>query len=1028
MAEAASQRNILIVLAAAGAGKTTAIVQFTSGLDGPFAWLALDEADNRPGRFVSYLAAAFESIEPDLAEKVRGFLRGGVSPEDCAALLGEAIPPGGVLVIDDLHHIEGHPPVIHALRSCLRALAPNALVVLASRRIVGSLVTLELAHGTLNGRAACISDRDLAFQVEETAELLDTRRLKGDPISIQKRTGGWAAGIVFDAFRATGSDRGPMFSPEEDQFFTYLGEEIVDALPADLRHAVLRSGVLGLITQERLVMLLGDALPANTFARISGLRLPGTLEPEGLRYHPCFREYLIARLERDAPEDLGRLHGRLGRLLADEGFLEEAVDALLTSGDLDEAGVVAQRAVTTVMGRGDWDKVLEWCNLLKPVALRRHPALRGAQIRSLLMSRRQREVEWLVKGLESTGELRRLVKTSPGVASWAIWAMHAKGDWRRLEALLPEGSPSRRVASLRYILRAGSRRDPSPSWADAEFEQPFPLHVALQFALYYEGRFREVELMAGAAEGHGSALASLAQIWRVAVLRTRGDLPAARRTLDAAVEQVRASRFVEYWQLIEGELCFDEGDHEKGLGLVRAARETSRHHGYTLGDRGIFAAVEGRLLVEMGRHVEAIDLLQDTRQWCELAGVLAFQEWAEVWLAAGLLGVGGDLEEPLHLLRSVTTSMQKAGRRLYLPVAAVLLAEAEWRAGNEDNHDDATDLAYAASVQMGSLAPLRAALRLAPAVLARRLDTVASDDVRWRAVLQSPGLCPGAASSRKALLVVHTFGLGSLEVDGRAVKTTPNAVEVAAIVAAAGSDGIAREALLGEFSPRSRDARNYLRQLVHHLRRSLPEGLSLASDRDRLVWSPVHAVVRDDDIFESLLARARHEHSAQRGETLREAIDLASEGDYLRNGDSDAVRNRRRELLALLNEAQREYGRWLLEQGRPQDALKIVSEALRADAYREDGWHLLMRAEAVVGGPDAMLAAYLRCESALREVGLTASPETVRLLGRLRGQIDRRAQERSRALKRPPNARLLVSKNTHSLVLGPASPHRGGPQ
>ena len=75
--------------------------------------------------------------------------------------------------------------------------------------------------------------------------------------------------------------------------------------------------------------------------------------------------------------------------------------------------------------------------------------------------------------------------------------------------------------------------------------------------------------------------------------------------------------------------------------------------------------------------------------------------------------------------------MTRSGLRLLLPAAAVYLAEAEWRAGNEDGADAAADAALGAAEFQGSNHILLQALSDFPAVAWRRADAEASADSAW---------------------------------------------------------------------------------------------------------------------------------------------------------------------------------------------------------------------------------------------------------------------------------------------------------
>ncbi|HWH13592.1 MAG TPA: BTAD domain-containing putative transcriptional regulator, partial [Miltoncostaeaceae bacterium] len=792
-----------------------------------------------------------------------------------------------------------------------------------------------------------------------------------------------AAGIVFEALRGAASTGEP---DSADPFFAYLGSEVLGELPHALRDAVVRSAVLDTVSPGGLAAILDDDEAAGLYAEILRRHLPGTPEPDGLRYHPRFREYLLALLARERPDALATLRARYAGLLRRQGHVEEAARHLLDADARHEAEEVVEEAMPGLMRRGDWERVLAWCDALGEDALARRPALRGAQVRALLMSRRQEDVVRLVEAMRATGEFARLTAEAPDVAAWAVWSLHGAGDWRRVRALMPPPGSCRRARAMAHILDVGIGEEPAAGFGEEDLDRPWPLHVALQSAAYYRGAFADVEQMAEAARARGPVTATLAEIYRVAVLRARGDLAEARAVLEGAAPRIRASRFIEFWQWAEAELAAAEGDHEGGLRLIRAARRTSRDHGYPVADRAVFAVAEGRMLVRLGRMPEAAEVLERSREWSAQRGLAVFREWAETWLAAVLLGLGNaDPTRPRALLQAATGGMSRAARRLELPAASVLLAEAEWRAGDEWAHDRAADAGYEASLAMGTLAPLIDALDLVPDVLARRMDAAAPGDDRWRLLARRGPGATGAVSLEAAHVVVRTLGTPRIEVGGRTCAvSSPKAVELAAALARAGARGVPRARLAAELFPEGAGAGNALRQLLHRLRRALPAGAEVVTTEGRLAWLPADAVVAEDHALEVLIARSRCQVGAVRLDSLRRALELAARGPYLPDADGEAARRRRDEVGAAVAEARREYAAALLAAGRTGDAREVAAAAVGEEPYREDAWRLLMRSEALLGGPASALAAYLGCRRALGEVGLDPSPETEVLLDRLR--------------------------------------------
>src|ERR1700719_4541286 len=90
-------RKLTLISAPAGFGKTTLVSAWVEGIGRPVAWLSLDEGDNDPTRFLTYLVAALQAIAANIGEGVLSALQSPQPPPPEAiltALLNEiaAIP------------------------------------------------------------------------------------------------------------------------------------------------------------------------------------------------------------------------------------------------------------------------------------------------------------------------------------------------------------------------------------------------------------------------------------------------------------------------------------------------------------------------------------------------------------------------------------------------------------------------------------------------------------------------------------------------------------------------------------------------------------------------------------------------------------------------------------------------------------------------------------------------------------------------------------------------------------------------
>ncbi len=111
-----AESKVTLISAPAGFGKSTLVTEWlaaapTGGLSA--AWLSLDQADNQPGSFWTYLIAALQTVAPGVGSSALALLQGPQSPPIeavLATLLNDlsAVQSDVVLVLDDYHVIDAH--------------------------------------------------------------------------------------------------------------------------------------------------------------------------------------------------------------------------------------------------------------------------------------------------------------------------------------------------------------------------------------------------------------------------------------------------------------------------------------------------------------------------------------------------------------------------------------------------------------------------------------------------------------------------------------------------------------------------------------------------------------------------------------------------------------------------------------------------------------------------------------------------------------------------------------------------------
>src|SRR5919199_3513941 len=132
------RRDLTVVCAPAGFGKTTLLAGWSSQSGLPVAWVSLDERDDDPVRFLSYLMAAIGTIHEGFGETTRPFLGSLPSREELepvlTALSNEILelPHDFVLVLDDYHVLRSEA-VHDALAFLLDHAPPPMRLIVAGR-------------------------------------------------------------------------------------------------------------------------------------------------------------------------------------------------------------------------------------------------------------------------------------------------------------------------------------------------------------------------------------------------------------------------------------------------------------------------------------------------------------------------------------------------------------------------------------------------------------------------------------------------------------------------------------------------------------------------------------------------------------------------------------------------------------------------------------------------------------------------------------------------------------------------------
>src|SRR4051794_8081514 len=252
-------RPALTVLSApAGFGKTTLLTEWLADAakrNSAVAWLSLDERDNDPVLFWTYVVTAVRAAAPMLGDAALQLLASSPPAIDAAlgALLNELDELDGklVLALDDYHVIESRE-VHDGMNFVLQHQPPQLQLVLATRVDP----PLPLAQLRAHGQLVEVRAADLRFTADEaTSYLNDSMGLgldDGDVAALEGRTEGWIAALQLAALSLRGRPDPSAFiagfAGDDHYVVDYLAEEVLARQPKDVRDFLLETSILESLT------------------------------------------------------------------------------------------------------------------------------------------------------------------------------------------------------------------------------------------------------------------------------------------------------------------------------------------------------------------------------------------------------------------------------------------------------------------------------------------------------------------------------------------------------------------------------------------------------------------------------------------------------------------------------------------------------------------------------------------------------------------------------------------------------------
>ncbi len=647
-----------------GFGKTTLLAQFHHHLERSgetAAWLALDEDDRDPERFVAYLTnAVAHAVTNSDADRA-----GTTGTETLATLLNalSADGPSAFVFLDDYHlaQTRQNDQVIEWL---LRHRPQRLKLIVAMRGRPAFPVSRLRAEGNLLE----FDEEDLRFRLDDGPCLFGDELDAVGMATIFERTEGWPVALQLArlwASRHTGTPSPfPGFTGSASEMAAYLAEEIVAGLPEASRDLLLATAIVRELPLDLARHLTHGQASRAMLAELVALNVPIFAVPghdDRFRYHPIFREFLAAQLAVSDRHDKRALHRLASQWFLDHDQIVDAVEHAAAGGDQDRAiEISASVSWVRQISRGRSGDVRRVLAALPADRVSRHPRL-AATLTFLRYKEGNNKAGSLM-----FQDLEAMFPRGPGRA--AEFGPGATQDLQLLDALhaayVDEGIAPEAIRPLETLLVGA---DP----ADYGFRGTLTTTLGLLY--FRNGRLlnsratflASMDEFASGNIGYGTVFIPI-HLAMIAVVQAQ--LGEARSWIASGSEKIRAH------------FSFDPALHHQ-LDLIAAELH------YLSNDLG---AAKHCLSV-------AMTAIEQTEGWTELY-IAAYRTMASIALAEdgidaarAVIDAGDDAARRLGLPR---LSFNLASKRIQLLLAAGALADAEHAAADNGLIDIAAGRHY----------------------------------------------------------------------------------------------------------------------------------------------------------------------------------------------------------------------------------------------------------------------------------------------------------------------------------------------
>jgi LuxR family maltose regulon positive regulatory protein len=1039
-------QKLILVIAPAGYGKTSLLIDFAYQVDLPVCWYAIDEIDQTPDRFFTYFIAALKRRFPEFGKASEVALK-ALNPfkPDINQLVSvivndayEHIQEHFLIILDDYHLVSNIREIQAFINRFINISAENCHLVLSSRTLL-SLPDLPLlvARSQVGG----IGFEELAFRADEIqAFVLQFYHVTLSAMAAEdlaRDTEGWITGLMLSAQVMGAGMTNQMRAARVTgiELYTYLAQEILDQQSPEIRDFLLNTAFLDEFDISLCTAIWGP--DGNWRERINQVVqnnlfvLPVGEHGKSLRYHHLFGEFLKAQFEKERPAELAPLLRQIAQVYSQREDWMRAHSLYQRLGDDSTTAILIEKAGPDLIRNAQFSMLAKWIDSLPFEILDSHPSLISHKGTVLLV---QGQVEKSLEYLNQAEVAQRKNNDWPNLAHTLARRATAQRYLGKYQASIQDGTEALKICEGKVKLR--------PVQADAYCM----VGISLQHLGELDDAYQKLERALAIYQANQDAQNTAMVHMELGICcQYQG------KTHQAVIHYEQA---LSYWQAVRnttrqsfvlnnlGGLHHASGNYIEAAKLFEQALALSRSNGITRSEAYLLLNL-GNLYADLEAKDSARDAFQKARDACRILDdhFLLFNiELAEASLArhhgelsrarAYLLSVQelvhqsqssfeqsawkfeagsfalaeNKVEKALDHLRDAYRIFNESGQVLEAASAALLLSRAY--SLNDDQEEAYNQIVTALGnvSQLESIQPLVVVGRIVKDDLKKYIEDpkIGPAAVKLLSRIENfekqiPALRRKLRSHTTTVLLIppklsiYALGRSQVKIDGKTVTSTSwtnqkRARELFYFLLSQNSKSMTKEEIGVILWPESslEQLRLQFRNTLYYVRYALGQETILGTDR-RYSFNNDMDYSYDVQEFERGISQAETSETPDRKITLLQDAMNLYQGEFYPEGDAIWVMTERQRLVLMHENAMLTLAQLYMEQGEPNIALSYCQKILSDNHCMESAHRLAMQAFAALGNRSGIANQYEQCKQFLMdELGLEPSFETAKLYKILR--------------------------------------------